>query len=145
MQESIVGDIFWVERLGFLVRIIFLWGFFWEGEKKARVWRVKKRGILERYTSITYFLYFLGKNREKVSSGEWFDVRSLLLPLLLLLFLTFVFLCRWKSFVDGGIHNLSLISFRQRWYNPIRQFDCLFTLPMIWDKRGLFLVIIFFI
>ena len=49
--------------------------FFWEvfgreGEKKARVWRVKKRGVLERYTSITYFLYFLGKNREKVSSGE---------------------------------------------------------------------------
>ena len=44
---------------------------FWrEGEKKARVWRVKKGGVLERYTSITYFLYFLGKNREKVSSGE---------------------------------------------------------------------------
>ena len=46
---------------------------FWvvfEREKKARVWRVKKRGVLERYTSITYFLYFLGKNREKVSSGE---------------------------------------------------------------------------
>ena len=44
--------------------------FFLEGEKKARVWRVKKGGVLERYTSITYFLYFLGKNREKVSSGE---------------------------------------------------------------------------
>ena len=43
---------------------------FFEGEKKARVWRVKKGGVLERYTSITYFLYFLGKNREKVSSGE---------------------------------------------------------------------------
>ena len=52
-------------------------------------------------------------------------VRSLLL--LLLLLLTFVFLCRWKSIVDGGIHNLSLISFRQRWYDPLRQFDCLFT------------------
>ena len=46
--------------------------FFWvvfEREKKARL-RVKKRGVLERYTSITYFLYFLGRNREKVSSGE---------------------------------------------------------------------------
>ena len=111
-QESIWRGSFFLERLG-LVMIIF-GGFFWEGEKKARVWR---GGVLERYTSITYFLYFLGKNREKVSSGEWFDVRSLLLPLLLLLlllFLTLVFLCRWKSIVDGGIHNLSLISFRQR-------------------------------
>ena len=45
--------------------------FFWvvfEREKKVRL-RVKKRGVLERYTSITYFLYFLGKHREKVS-GE---------------------------------------------------------------------------
>ena len=50
--------------------IIFFGRFFLEGEKKARVWRVKKGGVLERYTSITYFLYFLGKNREKVSSGE---------------------------------------------------------------------------
>ena len=45
-------------------------GFWREGEKKARVWRVKKRGVLERYTSITYFLYFWEKHREKVSSGE---------------------------------------------------------------------------
>ena len=62
------GGAFSLERLG-LVMIIFL-GFFLEGEKKARVWRGKKRGVLERYTSITYFLYFLGKNREKVSSVE---------------------------------------------------------------------------
>ena len=55
-----------LERLG-LVMIIF-WVVF-EREKKARL-RVKKRGVLERYTSITYFLYFLGKNREKVSSRE---------------------------------------------------------------------------
>ena len=112
-QESIGGGFFFGEAR--FSDDHFFWRSFWEGEKKARVWRVKKGGVLERYTSITYFLYFLGKNREKVSSGEWFDVRSLLLPLLLLLlFLTLVFLCRWKSIVDGGIHNLSLISFRQR-------------------------------
>ena len=61
-------ELFFWERLG-LVMIIFFGRFFLEGEKKARVWRVKKGGVLERYTSITYFLYFLGKNRE-VSSGE---------------------------------------------------------------------------
>ena len=62
------GGAFSLERLG-LVMIIFFWRFFLEGEKNAGL-RVKKRGVLERYTSITYFLYFLGKNKEKVSSGE---------------------------------------------------------------------------
>ena len=66
-REHIWGAFFGEARF----RLInFLGGVFGEGEKKARVWRVKKRGVLERYTSITYFLYFLGKNREKVSSGE---------------------------------------------------------------------------
>ena len=66
-REHIGG---WFLERRCLVMIIFFGRFFLEGEKKARVWRVKKRGVLERYTSITYFLYFLGKNREKVSSGE---------------------------------------------------------------------------
>ena len=34
----------------------FFWRVFFEREKKARVWRIKKRGVLESYTSITYFL-----------------------------------------------------------------------------------------
>ena len=48
----------------------FFWEVFFRRREKGYGLRVKKRGVLERYTSITYFLYFLGKNREKVSSGE---------------------------------------------------------------------------
>ena len=29
---------------------------------------------------------------------------------------------------------ISLISFRQRWHDSLRQHDCLFTYPIFWDK-----------
>ena len=58
-REHIWGIFFWGEAR--FSDDHFFGRFFLEGEKKARVWRVKKRGVLERYTSITYFLYFMGE------------------------------------------------------------------------------------